>query len=553
MVSKTATEQGQHLVSTGKRLFGAKDNYDQLNQEIATWFYPQRADFTQELTLGEEFADHLTSSTPYRMHRDLSSALGTMMRPANQEWFKLAVQDLETDDDNPVQRHLQDMTKITSRILYSRMGNYKRAAAEADRDFTAFGCSVMSVTLNRARAGLNYKTWHLRDCAWSENEEGQVDTLYRKAMPTARGMAHMFGYENLPQDVKSNLDNKRPDAKHKILHAAIPLDMYDPRRKFPRDAQYASVYVAEDGTILQEMPEFEFPYVVSRWQTIPGWAYGISPATTVGITDARLIERVSLTIIEAAEKATDPPLIATSEAINSPIDITAGAVTWVDYEYDERLGAPLRPLDLGKNVSIGDQLLAQRELDMGSTFYLDKLNLPQGGQKTAYETSQLVQEYIRNALPLFEPMEDEVTGAQLELTVAKALRMGAYGPLEQFPEALQDKDIRFEFFNPLREARERQTLGRYEETVRVLGTASQFDPNVIHDIDVDRMTRDTLAVTGPAHWLRPKEEAAERKAQAREEADQQQDIAELQQGADAAQSVAGAATTVRDLLGGGEQ
>ena len=191
-------------------------------------------------------------------------------------------------------------------------------------DFAAFGCSVKSITNNRQRNGLVYQTWHLKDCAWVENEEGTVDQIYRKIEMSARGMEKQFGRDALPEAVKNSLDNNKSDKTHKLWHVCIPVDMYEPKKKFPNWALFASVYVGEDGTILKEEPEHEFMYVVARWGTVAGWGYGYSPATMVGLPDARLIERMSVTIIEASEKSTDPPLVATTESIQGPVDITAG-------------------------------------------------------------------------------------------------------------------------------------------------------------------------------------------------------------------------------------
>lgn len=198
------TEAGKSLITTGTRLFSAKSNFDLLNQEIATWFYPERADFTQNLVLGEEFADHLTNATPTVFCRDLADAFGTMIRPAGQDWFKIKVFNDDLEGDVESRRFLERMSHTTRNMLYARDGGYKRAAKEADKDFAAFGCSVMSITNNRQRNGLSYKTWHLRDCAWAEGEDGKVDHLHRKVKMTARSMERLFGYENLPEKVKNS-------------------------------------------------------------------------------------------------------------------------------------------------------------------------------------------------------------------------------------------------------------------------------------------------------------------------------------------------------------
>jgi hypothetical protein len=68
---------------------------------------------------------------------------------------------------------------------------------------------------------------------------------------------------------------------------------------------------------------------------LPGLAYAYSPATVVALPDARLLQQMTLTLLEAGQKAVDPPLKATSEAIRA-----ASTVCRRHYlgrcEYDER-------------------------------------------------------------------------------------------------------------------------------------------------------------------------------------------------------------------------
>lgn len=541
------SNSGQELWKQAEALFSKKQNFDNLCQELATWCYPQRADFTQEIVLGEDFADHLSDATSVRQLRDLANAMGTMLRPPDQDWFKIGIDGEEFRDDILAKRKLEEMTRTTRRAIYAKDANYIQASKMADFDFACFGCSVKSITNNKDNNGLFYQTWHLRDCAWAENDWGVVDQLYRRVKMTARGMESRFGFDNLPTDVKTALRSKEHMKMFEIRHAAIPIDMYDPRRKFPAWAQFASVYVYKDGTILKEAPEQEFPYVVSRWQTVSGWSYGFSPAAVTALPDARLIQRMALSIIEASEKSTEPPLVATSEAIQGPIDLTAGAITYIDAEYDERFGAALRPLDLGKNAGVGQALFDRRVAELASTFYLDQFSLPDTRDRTATEVRLLYQEFIRSALPVFEPMEREVIGAELELSVTKLFRLGAYG--DDFPETLQGKELNYSYENPLKEARDRQVLEQFNESVAVIGQAAQLDPGVVHNVNANRMFRDAFSVSAPADWLYTEDETKQLQAQMAEEQAAQQALAELGQGAQVAQQVGQAAQAFQQVTG----
>jgi hypothetical protein len=174
----------------------------------------------------------------------------------------------------------------------------------------------------------------------------------------------------------------------------------------------------------------------------------------VALPDARLIQQMTLTLLEAGQKAVDPPLKATAEAIVGGVNTFNGGLTWVDYEYDERMGAAIEPLiDTSRfNLAWGESREQQVEKLITEAFFLNVINLPEntGAEKmTAYETSERVKEYIRRALPLFEPMETEYNGGLCELTWQYAMDMGAFGSFEDMPPVLRGHEINWQFESPL--------------------------------------------------------------------------------------------------------
>jgi hypothetical protein len=178
-------------------------------------------------------------------------------------------------------------------------------------------------------------------------------------------------------------------------------------------------------------------------------------------------------------------------------------------------------------------------------FFLSKLTLPQRGpEMTAYEVGQRVQEYIRQATPLFEPLEDEDNGATCEATFELLMRHGAFGPVEDIPQSIRGKDIKFQFESPLHDAIERQKGAKFMEASGLLAQVAQVEPSASSNLDIGTAFRDVLLSIGlPAKWVRSEDQVAAM-AQAEQ---QKQAAAELVQalgaGADVAQKIgdAGAA------------
>lgn len=171
-------DNAKELMKRGNKLFEQKAPFDSLCQEIATNFYAARADFTTRIELGNEFASHQVDSYPELVRRDLANAFASMLRPSNQQWFEAHVDD-ELEQNRDVRAYLEYMNKVTSRILYDPETNLRRTAAEADNDLAAFGNAVVSIVDNKNRDGIVMRAWHLRDCAWAEDEIGGVCALHR--------------------------------------------------------------------------------------------------------------------------------------------------------------------------------------------------------------------------------------------------------------------------------------------------------------------------------------------------------------------------------------
>jgi hypothetical protein len=121
-----------------------------------------------------------------------------------------------------------------------------------------------------------------------------------------------------------------------------------------------------------------------------------------------------------------------------------------------------------------------------------------------------VQEYIRQALPIFEPMEMEYNGAICEMTFDILMRAGAFGPMDAMPRSLRGAKIQFRFQSPLHDAIESEKEHKFLEMKALAADALAVDPTIINIVDVKTAFRDALLGTGvPATWQRTDAEAEE--------------------------------------------
>ena len=254
---------------------------------------------------------------------------------------------------------------------------------------------------------------------------------------------------------------------------------------------------------------------------------------------------MTLTMLEAGEKAVNPPLVATKDVVKSDMQMFPGGVTWVDAEYDEKLGAALRAMNIDiKGLPIGLEMVRDSRDVLKQCFFLNKLRAFSPGtdpQMTAFQAGQIVQEYIRGALPLFEPMEMEYNGAICEETFDVLFRGMAFGSPMDVPRSLRDTDIDFKFESPLHDAIEQQKGLKFLEFKQIVTEAVALDPSVVHIPDATAILRDVAeGVRVPAKWLRSEQATEEAQKIAAQQAAQAEALAQAQQGAEVSKNIGAA-------------
>lgn len=537
----------RQLLDQGNLLFSKRMQLLSLWQEIADNFYPERADFTVSRNIGRDFAANLSTSYPIIARRDLGNAFGSMLRPKGKDWFYMKIEQDELAANTDGQRWLEWASGVQRRAMYDLDAQFVRATKEGDNDYAAFGQCVLSAEWNIERQALLYRCWHLRDVAWREDIMGRVTEVHRDWKPMAVDLNKLFRGK-VSEKVTKCLA-KEPYKEIKCRHIIIPSENWEhcnPGQKW--NTPYVSIHVDVDNCfVMEEIGVWDPYYIIPRWQTVSGSQYAFSPATVAALADARLIQAMTLTLLEVGEKASNPPMKAVEGAVRSDINIFAGGVTWVDQEYDERLGGALEPIKQDKSgLPFGREMVGDIRAAIMEAFYLNKLNLPPAGQAdmTMYEASERVNEYIRQALPLFEPMEMDYNGQVCERTFGLLMRNGQFGSPFDMPEELQGKDVQYGFVSPFTEASERVKAGQFMETKNILAEAIALDPSVAGMVNAREALRDVLKGVAPAKWLRSDEEMQQIDAAAAEQEQTQKLLQTMNDGATVAKNLGEASSAI---------
>ncbi len=504
--------RGNELCGQVTAAFANRGSLNEFWQETAENFYPERADFTGNTNIGEGFASGLYSSEPILARRDFGNYLGAAIRPKGRVWWKAKAMEDEINAITAVSGYLEKKSLATLGRMKDWRSQFIRSASAADHDYVTFGNSVTSVEEKPDRKGWFARTWHIRDCAWRENMDGEVDTLFRKTMPTIR---QLVGQEkrgwNIHPKIRERLA-KEPDTKVPVYHILMPAMDYDPNRRMPQGLEYVSAYVDfENKWLMWDKNVPVFNYAVSRWFTIDASPYGFSPAVISSFPDARSLQVMTWSIIEAGEKAVEPPMVAVEEVVQGGVDLRAGAVTWIDKRYDERTGEAIRAIEMGGNPQFGEVLRQGMTGNLREAWYLNKLFLPESGpQMTAQEVQRRHEEWLRVAQPIIEPAEPERNGRILEIIVQLEMSIGLWGDLKTMPEALRGRTVDYSYDNPLEDARKQSATNSFRAMTETTAMATQvYGPSIVKNVDHNKAFREAILGVAPPDWLVDEDEAAE--------------------------------------------
>ena len=134
----------------------------------------------------------------------------------------------------------------------------------------------------------------------------------------------------------------------------------------------------------------ELPYVVPRFLKATGEVMGRSPAM-VALPDVKMLNLMSKTIIQAAQKMIDPPLLVPDDGFLLPIRTQPGGLNF--YRAGSR--DTITPLNTGANIPIGLSMEDQRRQAIRSAFYVDQLLVGGSPNMTATEVIQRQEERMR--------------------------------------------------------------------------------------------------------------------------------------------------------------
>ena len=531
------------LINRQARLEADRSVWDSHWKEVAERVLPRQDDFISVRTEGEKRTEKIFDATALLALDRAASAIDSLLTPATQQWHGLHPEDDTLLDNKEVMAYLEQVTKILFRMRYRPQANFASQAHECYISLMAFGTQGMFID-DVVGLGIRYKSIALPELFIAENHVGVVDYVHRKFPLTARQAQQKFGTA-LPEPIAKWID-KEPFRKFNFLHCVKPNEDVKRGAKDYRGMAFSSYYAAyEEGAreVISEGGYRTMPYQVSRHVTAPRETYGRSPCMMV-LPDIKMLNEMEKTIIRAAHKMVDPPLLAFGDGVLSAFNARPNAINYG--AVDDQGRQLVHPMKMGSNLPIALDMTEQKRKVINDALYVTLFQiLVQNPQMTATEALIRAQEKGQLLAPTVGRQQSEFLGPLIERELDIGAMAGVFPPM---PRALVRRGgaIKAVYTSPLSRLRRAEDGVAIMRTLEQVGPIAQVRPDAYDRFDIDALVGELAEINGvPARVLH----TLEQMTAIRDERQQQMEAAQAAESGAAAAVAAKNLATAQEKLG----
>lgn len=490
-VGPQSQEMGLSILQRQRNMETEREPYERgLWQDIARFINPRREDIRiseQWNAKGKRFGKDVYDGSPLGALNTWADGMQGFL--ISNRWFKSQM-------GNPLLNKIDDVRQwlqLYDRKMYAAFdrGNFYATLPQWFRDAGSIGTATLFVQEEIGTGRTSYTSIHPREVFIAENMFGEVDTVHRKFMMTARQAVQMFK-ENVSDVIKTNAVSE-PNKKHEFIHAVFPNTDKVEGKRTSSNKKFRSIYLensagGENQTVFVNRDSgFDVnPYVVWRFRKNSDEIYGRSPASDA-LTEVFSLNQMGMTLLMAGQKSVDPSLNVPSE-MRGKVRIEPHG-----YNYYEKKDRVITTINQGINYPIGIDQQDRLQKSMEDKFRVEffRAFIGRQGEATAEEIRAIKGE------------QAGLMGAQVDMLYIEGIRKifdiqsdiedrsGAFSDLPPIPEEIVESGgtINFILTGPLAQAQRRiRELQPIEETMNILSPiAAVLGPEMFDGINKDEL------------------------------------------------------------------
>jgi hypothetical protein len=545
---KDQTALADWVLSRHAELVAERATWETVWQELGEYFLPRRAEITSKRTQPDTSRfDVLFDSTAMQAAATLANGQLAYITPADARWFAFEPPRGVTHDK--AKAWYSRCTEIAQKLLAT--SNFYSEVHEVYYDDSVFGTYCLFVRRGKTHPVV-FTRFEIGTYAIAEDDEGQVNTVFRELELTVEQAAGEFGEENLSEKLRKALATYREQGKggtvkHKFIHAIYPRNPKD-RQKGKEDGPnkpWASIYVeAANKHVCREGGYDEKPFFAGRHDKHTVGPYGVSPAWRA-LPEARQLNFLCKQLDALAEVKAFPRL-AIPATHEGEIDLRAGGVTYFD---PQNPNAFPKEWATAGDYNIGLDRENRKTEAINRAMHVDMFRMFSDIQKqmTATEVAERASEKLVQFSPSFSRKTTELLTPMLRAVFGILIRDG------KFPQPPAEAAVQDDMGNLVIPEPEVTYVSRVALAIRAMqnlalsrslernAMIAQFRPEVLDNYDFDAISRDTSRNDGlPDSWMKDKDQVEEERAQraeAQAQAAQQQQMMQMAEAAGKAGNV----------------
>ncbi len=515
-------------------------------QDLADYFLPRSVRFLARNVNKQPVKNRkIKDSTPLLAVRNFSSGMMSGATSPATNWFKVKVRNYGQEGSYEVKTWCSEVENLFRDIFNS--SNLYRVLPSVYKQLGVFGISVLSLISDESSI-LRCQLLPLGSYRIAKNDKGEVDTICRVYMESAKNLYDYFGEENVSNDVLKAIESGRYEEMFEIAHFVEPNKDFMPDSVWAEDKQYISVYYecsSNEEKFLSKSGFDKFPYAIFEAEVN---GEDIYPSECPGINALPDVKQLMSMVIDegkAIKKMISPTYKGPASLKNKKmIDAPAAFI-----EEDEN-GRGLSPIyEVNPRVLEVDSIIEKLKESIKEIFYNDLfamiLNTAERS-RTATEVNELKEEKMVLLSPLLQQIHNGLNHI-IDWVFQECIKLNI---LPEPPQEIIGSDMDIEFVSTLAQAQKAVKISAMERfTTFTINLAQALDPSLKNKLNANKIVDDYADyVNISPEQIVPTHEVEKKKQKEEEIQSQQNVIEQVKQGSEIIKNIAGIDSYGSDLM-----
>ena len=515
-------------------------------QELAEYFLPRSVRFlVRNVNKPPARNKKIKDSTPLLALRNFSSGMMSGATNPATNWFRVKVHNYKQSESYEIKTWCSAVENLFRDIFNS--SNLYRVLPAVYKQIGVFGISVIAMNSDESSV-LNCMLLPVGSYRIAKNFKGEVDTICRVFMETAKNLYDRFGAENVSSDVLSAISSGRYEEMFEVVHFVEPNKDFLPLSPWAKDKAFVSVYYeasSKEEKFLSKSGFDKFPYAVFESEVNGEDVYPTECPGVNALPDVKQLMSMVIDEGKALKKMISPTYKGPAGLKNKKmLDAPAAFI-----EEDEN-GRGLSPVyEVNPRVLEVENIIEKLKDSIKEIFYNDLFSMilnTAERSRTATEVNELKEEKMVLLSPLLQQIHSGLNRV-IDWVFQESVSLDI---LPEPPAEIMGENMEIEFVSTLAQAQKAVKISAMERfTTFTVNLAQNLDASLKNKLNANKIIDDyaDYANISPEQIV-PTSSVEKQKQNAEEAQKQENQVKQLKEGSEIIKNIAGVDAYGSDLI-----